>query len=594
MSFPDKNCSCCHKPFTPTRKAALYCSDECKSFMLGTMKRNPGLLDNIPTTETECRSWVDSKLRKKDGSLNYKLISHPLLTAHTGVDVVGYVVSHNDLLEEPQAITAWLYDIPKSQCVTCGADVGLEMEAQPPRYKKFCSEECQRKSMKAGCSERTNLENAISEKYGVANTFQLEEVKQKSRETVLKKYGVDHPMKSDVIKDRVAASVMERYGVSHVMKMPEVRERVIETWRKIYGVDHPMFLNSIIEKRKKTCVLKYGVDYPLKVKAIWDRSQVNTRIISKEKYGVSHYFSSEEYRNSFTYPSSQNQTQPEIEICSYLDSLGVVYESGNFSVLRGKMFNGRVTTRQIDIYCPEHKLAIEFNGLYWHSEKYRYKDYHLEKTMYCEAQGIQLIHIWEDEWVEKQEVVKSLLKAKLGIGKPLSYARQHTILEGSYRTSKDFLDRFHIQGGVVATDYIHLVDKTGNIQAVMLFTKRVHGIELVRFASNNCHGAFSRLLKYYIARHRGETVYSFGDRCVVSRLKNVYLNNGFVEKEILPPDYKYVTPDYSLRIHKFNFRKEKFLKLGYDIEGKTEDMLAIEAGLGRIWGCGLIRYELEN
>lgn len=594
MPFPDKNCSCCHKPFTPTRKAALYCSDECKSFMLGTMKRNPSLLDNIPTTETECRSWVDSKLRKKDGSLNYKLISHPLLTAHTGVDVVGYVVSHNDLLEEPQAITAWLYDIPKSQCVTCGADVGLEMEAQPPRYKKFCSEECQRKSMKAGGSERVNLENAISEKYGVANTFQLEEVKQKSRETVLKKYGVDHPMKSDVIKDRVAASVMERYGVSHVMKMPEVRERVIETWRKIYGVDHPMFLNSIIEKRKKTCVLKYGVDYPLKVKAIWDRSQANTRIISKEKYGVPHYFSSEEYRNSFTYPSSQSQTQPEIEICSYLESLGVICESGNFSVLRGKMFDGRVTTRQIDIYCPEHKLAIEFNGLYWHTEKHRYKDYHLEKTMYCESQGIQLIHIWEDEWRDKKDVVKGLIRAKMGLQKPQSYARKYTIEEGSYQNSSVFLEQHHIQGKVQASHYLHLVDKTGNIQAVMLFTKRAHGIELVRFASNGCHGAFSKLLSHAIkyVLDPNQTVYSFGDRCVVSRLKNVYLQNGFVEKEILPPDYKYVVG--GKRVHKFNLRKSNFSKMGYDIEGKTEDMLASEAKIDKIWGCGLIRYELQR
>lgn len=52
----------------------MYCSDECKSFMLGTMKRNSDLLVNLPATETECRSWVDSKLRKKDGSLNLDTI----------------------------------------------------------------------------------------------------------------------------------------------------------------------------------------------------------------------------------------------------------------------------------------------------------------------------------------------------------------------------------------------------------------------------------------------------------------------------------------------------------------------------------------
>lgn len=591
MPFPDKNCSCCHKPFTPTRKAALYCGDDCKSFMLGTMKRNPGLLDDIPTNEAECRVWVDKKLRKKDGSLNYKLISHHLLMTQTGVDIVGHVVAHNDLLEETEAITAWLYDIPKSCCLTCGSKVGLEMEAKPPRYKKFCSKECQHESMKVGGAERVNLDNSLSEKYDVANIFQLEVIKQKSRETLKKKYGVDHPMKSEEIKSKLKATYLARTGFGHPSQNPTVRAKMKATWLRIYGVNHPMKTEMVYTRLETTNMERRGVKHPLSDKAV--REKIKATCLSR--YGVENIINNpiiRDYVDSFN--TIPQRSKPEIEICSYLDSLGVSHESSNFHILKGKMFDGRVTTRQIDIYCPEHNLAIEFNGLYWHSDKYRYKNYHLEKTMYCEAQGIQLIHIWEDEWRDKQGVVKSLLKAKLGIGKPLSYARQHTIIEGSYRASKDFLDRFHIQGGAVATDYMHLVDKTGNIQAVMLFTKRVHGIELVRFASNGCHGAFSRLLKYYIARHRGEAVYSFGDRCVVSRLKNVYLNNGFVEREILPPDYKYVTPDSYLRMHKFNFRKDKFKELGYDIEGKTEDMLAEEAGLNRIWGCGLVRYELSK
>jgi hypothetical protein len=54
---------------------------------------------------------------------------------------------------------------------------------------------------------------------------------------------------------------------------------------------------------------------------------------------------------------------------------------------------------ELDIYIPSHNLAIEFNGLYWHNELHKDKKYHLNKTELCEAKGIQLIHVFEDEWM---------------------------------------------------------------------------------------------------------------------------------------------------------------------------------------------------
>jgi G:T-mismatch repair DNA endonuclease (very short patch repair protein) len=40
--------------------------------------------------------------------------------------------------------------------------------------------------------------------------------------------------------------------------------------------------------------------------------------------------------------------------------------------------------KELDIYLPDYNLAIEFNGLYWHSEDYVGKNYHLNKTIECE------------------------------------------------------------------------------------------------------------------------------------------------------------------------------------------------------------------
>ena len=103
--------------------------------------------------------------------------------------------------------------------------------------------------------------------------------------------------------------------------------------------------------------------------------------------------------------------------------------TGNRVILDGK---------EIDIYIPEIKLGIEFNGLYWHSEEGgKDSKYHLNKTELCESNGIKLIHIFEDEWLYKKNIVKSRLKNILGLTENKIYARKCEIKEISSRDSKE-------------------------------------------------------------------------------------------------------------------------------------------------------------
>ena len=74
-----------------------------------------------------------------------------------------------------------------------------------------------------------------------------------------------------------------------------------------------------------------------------------------------------------------------------------------------KILNGK----EIDIFLPDLKIAFEFNGLFYHSELYKDKNYHFNKTKICLDNGIQLIHIWEDDWIHKQEIIKSMILNKL-------------------------------------------------------------------------------------------------------------------------------------------------------------------------------------
>ncbi|WP_235631035.1 zinc-ribbon domain-containing protein [Mycobacteroides abscessus] len=73
-------------------------------------------------------------------------------------------------------------------------------------------------------------------------------------------------------------------------------------------------------------------------------------------------------------------------------------------------------TSEVDIVVPERKLAIEFNGLYWHTERTgRGKDYHIGKTRACAAAGLRLIHVWEDDWHLRRAGVERLIRNALGV-----------------------------------------------------------------------------------------------------------------------------------------------------------------------------------
>jgi len=96
----------------------------------------------------------------------------------------------------------------------------------------------------------------------------------------------------------------------------------------------------------------------------------------------------------------------EKDLLSFMQSIypGQIIENDR-SILNGK---------ELDIYLPEKKLAFEFDGLYWHSEMFLPKDYHKNKTNSCESKGVQLIHIFEDDWLYKQDIVKSRISSLIG------------------------------------------------------------------------------------------------------------------------------------------------------------------------------------
>ena len=248
--------------------------------------------------------------------------------------------------------------------------------------------------------------------------------------------------------------------------------------------------------------------------------------------------------------------------------------------------------KELDIVIPDKKIAIEFNGLYWHTEELLgSKHYHLNKTQLCAKEGYELIHVWEDSWNLKKEILKSFLKARLGFVDKVIYGRKTKLMEIDYEDVKGFLNKNHIQGSAKGSIYLGLFYENELVSA-SVFSIHKGYFQLERHAcllNTKVFGALGKVIKY-VDRVYLVKIVTFCDISMFTGKS--YEAVGFKVDKILPPDYSYLVN--GRREHKFNFRKKVFAnKYGLDIEGKTEEDLRKELGLEKIYDCGKIRYIYE-
>ena len=278
----------------------------------------------------------------------------------------------------------------------------------------------------------------------------------------------------------------------------------------------------------------------------------------------------------------------ETNINEYINGLGIntICSSRNI-----------ISPQQLDIFIPSHNLAIEFNGLYWHSEEYLDKNYHLSKTLKCNEQNIKLIHIFEDEWVFKQDIVKSRLKNILSLTKNKIYARKCDIKEVSSKEVKEFLDNNHLQGGITAGIRLGLYNNN-LLVSLMTFNKprlgvgtQYNGYELSRFCNilnTNVIGGANKLLQHFIKTYQPNKIVSYADRRWSQG--DLYNKLGFKLTRINKPNYWYIIG--KKRKHRFGFRKE-ILKYNFDTKNKTEHQIMLERKIYRIYDCGTLTYVMS-
>lgn len=309
--------------------------------------------------------------------------------------------------------------------------------------------------------------------------------------------------------------------------------------------------------------------------------------------------------------AKSSRSRTEEELCKVVSTL----VGDNVEVL----FNDRklIEPQELDIVIPSHKIAIEFNGVYWHSDvKVPDRKYHYNKQKACEEQGYQMITIWEDDWLNRRDVVIKMLATKLhaldNVSKLLPdvclnkyYARKLVCKEVGSIIARDFLNDNHIQGAVTANYHFALCDGDDVVALLSVRSpknnarmKRGFGEwEIQRYATKgHVIGGFSKLLKYAektLVDNGIDLVswVSFSANEVSDG--NMYEKCGFMLDREIPPDYKYVgSVTDNVRKPKESFQKSKFKKsskLQFE-EGLTELELAELNGLHRCWDTGKKRW----
>lgn len=251
---------------------------------------------------------------------------------------------------------------------------------------------------------------------------------------------------------------------------------------------------------------------------------------------------------------------------------------------------------EADIYIPSLKIAIEYNGLFWHSEA-RQKEhyYHYNKLQAFHDAGVQLIMVWEDDFLYKTSIVKDMLRHKMGISdKNRIYARKTCVATIDSAKAKEFCEAHHIQGYGRGGTCIGLFHQN-ELVAVSVWSKNKDIVYLSRYCtSHHVIGGMSKLVKAGIAwaqEHQATEIVTFADLTVSDG--NSYETLGFTLEKTLQPDYKYLVN--GKRVHKFNYRKKRFYsdpELRY-VKGATEKELAKMNNIHRIWDCGKKKYVMK-
>jgi len=521
----------------------------------------------------------------------------------------------------------------KHPCKNCGYEI--------PTYKKFCNRECynqhSRIIIKCECcgKEKSLPKNRKGEKFcsiQCANkSINRKETRKKAINTLKNKYDVENPFEvqgyNNLDINRNGKKISKTYHNKTSKEKDLIKSKISKSNKNKTTKEK----NIIKQKREQTNLNRYGVKSTLQSNSpLRNKADINNKNSQKNKYDKwlknnnlelqSEYKGVKDNEGNIIYYEFKHIPSGNIFVDHLACGRLPIYKDPNETIGISNMekdlisfiennYTGKIITNnrklvkgfEIDIFLPEINLAIEFNGLFWHSElKGKTRLYHLNKTQECEKQNIQLIHVFEDEWMYQKEIIKSRILNLLRKTPNKIYARKCIIKSINNNIKNKFLNDNHIQGedkskfkyGLYYNNELVSIITFGKLRKVTGNISKDNQYELIRFCNKlntNVIGGFSKLLKHFIKQESPQKIISYADRRW--SIGNVYEKNGFNFIHNTSPNYWYMKY-YKQREHRFKYIKSNLPNILPNFNPMLSEWENMKNNkYDRIWDCGSKKYE---
>jgi len=399
----------------------------------------------------------------------------------------------------------------------------------------------------------------------------------KKTKTNQEKYGVDHFSKTDQYKEQFKTTIFEKYGV-------ENPGQILELKQKRARQKQLTFFNNIIDKIKEFSIPNFTFDNYTEVR---DSQLSWTCKLCNVSFNSNIFGRLPKCTTCFPIGNFGGQSSIEKDILEHIRQFynGIIIENSREII----------SPKELDLYFPNEKFAIEINGVYWHSDKHLSNTYHYEKFKLCNDSQITLLMITDEEWTRNKELILSMIKHRLGISKNKIFGRKCKLKEINNKLAHQFLEKYHINGYCKSSGHLGLYF---NEQLVSVFSystknrfkKENNEIEIIRLAfSSSVIGGLGKFISFIKQSYPGKKIITFADLRYGEG--KVYEKNNFKFIKTTPPGYWYFLNGQMY--HRLSWQKKNLVSLGYS-KDKTEKEIMNELGAIRIYDCGHNYFELGD
>lgn len=393
-----------------------------------------------------------------------------------------------------------------------------------------------------------SIENTFMKLYGVTSSLKLSSVRNKIKETCLAYYGVDQIGKSTEVRNKIKATNLKKYNSESYLGTKDCIKKTKTTLSDKYGVENANQLEETKMKSKQTCLAKFGADNYKK------STQYKEKLANKGSYK---FLSSKknflDYLNNFNIPPTiqeiaKDLNRSEWHITSLLHEYDLYdlvshnkkrssYEKEIVEILKANgieniIQNDKSFGKELDIYIPDYNFAIEVNGDYWHSTKFKNKYWHQQKSLFMKERGIFVFHIFEYKWKTQKEIIINEILNKLNVNK-FQNIFNYEVIQLKSKEKNEFIKKNSLYGEDRATISLGIT-ANDELISVMTFRKKYNSYKISRMASRYNDDSLDILLNYFIQDILGDYIL-LAEQHLDTEDDSFFLRNNFHKVNLLQP-----------------------------------------------------------